>query len=186
MNEDVVTYDVVRSHNISRSCFVCGTENHSGLHAQFLETAQGHLVGSIVPSEDHQSYPGRMHGGISSAVLDEFIGRVVNITEPETWGVTVSLNVAYRKPLPLDKPLLVRAELKCSNARMFEGIGEIVLEDGTVAVQAHGRYIKMKVEDIADVDIHSEDAAAVDSRPIPRTFEFPTKTGLEIAPPRIR
>lgn len=186
VDKDVVVYDIVRAHDISESCFICGTENQSGLHAQFLETTQGHLVGTVLPSQDHQSYPGRMHGGVSSAILDEFIGRAINISEPETWGVTVRLDVSYRKPVPLDRPLLVRAEIQCSNARMYEGIGEIVLEDGTIAVQAHGRYIKRRIDQIADADIHSHEIPVKDTRAITETFEYPTKSGLEITPQRPR
>lgn len=186
MDENAVYYDVVCAHSVSKSCFICGTENRSGLHAQFIETAQGHLIGIVVPSEDHQSYPGRMHGGISSAVLDEVIGRAINITEPATWGVTVSLEVIYRKPLPLDKPLIARAVITQSSDRLYEGIGEIVLSDGTIAVQAYGRYFKMKLEKISDVDMHSAEEIVIDTRPLPEKFMFPTKTGFEITELRRR
>jgi len=50
---------------------VCGVENASSLKARFYELDDGELLGVFAPLEEHQSYPGRLHGGISAAVLDE-------------------------------------------------------------------------------------------------------------------
>ena len=36
--------------------------------------------------------------------------------------------------------------------RLFEGTGEIVLDDGTVAVEASGKYLKMTLGEITDDD----------------------------------
>ena len=36
--------------------------------------------------------------------------------------------------------------------RLFEGTGEIVLADGTVAVEASGKYLKMTLGEITDDD----------------------------------
>ena len=36
--------------------------------------------------------------------------------------------------------------------RLFEGTGEILLEDGSVAVEASGKYLKMDLGEITDDD----------------------------------
>ena len=36
--------------------------------------------------------------------------------------------------------------------RLFEGTGEILLEDGSVAVEATGKYLKMTLGEITDDD----------------------------------
>ena len=36
--------------------------------------------------------------------------------------------------------------------RLFEGSGEILLEDGSVAVEASGKYLKMDLGEITDDD----------------------------------
>src|SRR5450756_1503532 len=87
-------------------CLVCGADNPFGLQARFYELeAEGatgrELLGVFTLREEHQSYPGRLHGGISSAILDETIGRAITIAHPGTWGVTAELTLRYRKPLPL-------------------------------------------------------------------------------------
>src|SRR5665647_3334714 len=93
---------VLASQNVSRMCLVCGAANPVSLKAQFLELEGGDLLGVCRPLEVHQSYPGRLHGGISSAILDETIGRAIIVANPGIWGVTVEFNVRYRQPVPLD------------------------------------------------------------------------------------
>jgi acyl-coenzyme A thioesterase PaaI-like protein len=77
---------VLAAQNISRMCLVCGSENRAGLKARFYELDDGELLGVFRPLEEHQSYPGRLHGGIASAILDETIGRAIMVTQPGAWG----------------------------------------------------------------------------------------------------
>jgi uncharacterized protein (TIGR00369 family) len=147
---------VLAAQNISRMCMVCGTDNHSGLHAKFYELEGGELLGVFAPTEIHQSYPGRLHGGVASAILDETIGRAVTMLDPDAWGVTVELTVRFRKPVPLDGELRAIGRITRDTRRIFEGSGEILLPDGTVAVEATGKYMKMAIHDIADGDFEAE------------------------------
>lgn len=67
-----------KQHN-SNLCFICGLQNISGLKASFFETEGKELIATFMPTEEHQSYSGRLHGGIASAILDETIGRAIVI-----------------------------------------------------------------------------------------------------------
>ena len=142
--------------NVSRMCMVCGRDNPWSLKARFYELDGGELLGLFQPLDEHQSYPGRLHGGIASAVLDETIGRAVGIADPDAWGVTVELTVRFRKPVPLDREIRAIARITKDSSRLFEGTGEIVLEDGSVAIEASGRYLKMPIDRIADGDFDEE------------------------------
>jgi len=152
---------------ISRMCLVCGAENPLGLHARFYElaarerrgagavggtgtTSGPELLGVFTPLEEHQSYPGRLHGGISSAILDETIGRAILLVHPDEWGVTAEFSVRYRRPVPLVGEIRCLARITRDTSRLFEGTGEIVLADGTPAVTASGKYLKMPLEAIAE------------------------------------
>lgn len=160
---------VLASQNVSRMCMVCGRDNPWSLKARFYELENGDLVGEFDPLEQHQSYPGRLHGGVSSAILDETIGRAISTTHPEAWGVTVELTVRFRKPVPIDSPLRAIARITRDTSRIFEGSGEIVLPDGTVAVEASGKYMKMPIEQIADGDFAREWFA--DERKMPESVD---------------
>lgn len=167
---DAKTRAVTGAQNISRMCLVCGRENPAGLHARFLELESGEIVALFTPQEHHQGYPGRLHGGIASTILDEAIGRAISVSDPNAWGVTVELNVRFRKPVPLGEELRVVARLLGEPRRLFEGSGEILLADGTVAVEATGRYLRMPIDQIADGDFAEEWFA--DERPVPGTIEL--------------
>lgn len=156
---------MLSSQNVSRMCLVCGNENAAGLKARFYELDGGELLGIFQPSDIHQSYPGRLHGGIASAILDETIGRAANVDDPETWGVTVELTVRFRRPVPLDGEIRAVARITRDSRRIFEGTGEIVLPDGTVAVEASGKYMRMPIGKIADGDFEAEWFADERDRP---------------------
>ena len=161
---------VLGAQNISRMCMVCGTENEMGLHARFYELENGELLGMFTPLEHHQSYPGRLHGGVASTILDETIGRAINIRDHDAWGVTVELSVRFRRPVPLNGEIRAIGRITKDSSRLFEGTGEIMLEDGSVAVEASGRYMKMPIDRIADGDFDAEWYA--DVRPTPDEVEF--------------
>lgn len=144
---------VIQKQHNSKMCFVCGLKNVAGLKASFYETDDGVLVATFTPGAVHQSYPGRLHGGIAATILDETIGRAIMIgSEAEVWGVTLELNVEYKKPIPLGAQLRVTGRIMEQNSRFFSGSGEILLPDGTVAVLARGRYMKVPLEKIAELD----------------------------------
>jgi len=157
---------VLASQNVSRMCLVCGTENVAGLHGSFYELENGELAGVFRPRDEHQSYPGRLHGGIISAVLDETIGRAITIARPGTWGVTAELTVRFRKPVPTGEEVTVVSRITRDASRLFEGTGELLLQDGTVAAEASGKYLSMPLDRIAAGGMDERQWYA-DERPAP-------------------
>jgi acyl-coenzyme A thioesterase PaaI-like protein len=89
--------------------------------------------------------------------LDETIGRAILMTDKSAWGVTVELNLKYKKPVPLNEELRVVGRITKDSKRLFEGAGEILLANGDIAVTACGKYIKMPIDKIADFDEQNEE-----------------------------
>lgn len=143
---------ILKKQNNSTRCFICGVNNDKGLFTEFYELEDGTLAATAVARPFHQSYPGRVHGGVSTAILDETIGRAINITEPETWGVTVEFTTRFKTPIPYDVPLLVIGRITENKRLLFSGEGRIILPDGSIAATAHGKYLKQKLQDIAEFD----------------------------------
>jgi uncharacterized protein (TIGR00369 family) len=128
-------------------------KNSFGLHAAYYELDNNELLAVFRPRAEHQSYPGRLHGGIISTILDETIGRAIMMhSADEVWGVTVDLQIRFKKPVPLDEELKVVGRITKDSNRFFEGSGELLLADGTVAAEGHGRYLKASLEKIGDFD----------------------------------
>lgn len=125
----------------SRYCFLCGINNPIGLKLTFYEDEDNRVVARFCPQEEHQGYPGTLHGGIACALLDETIGRT--LVREDIWAMTVALNVRYRKPMPLGETLTVVGEMSRLRSRTMEGKGEIRLADGSVAATAEAKYIRL-------------------------------------------
>lgn len=144
-----MTYNVLRKQFNSHDCFICGIHNDHGLGAHFYELDNKVVVAVTQGDNLHQSYPNRMHGGIISALLDETIGRAINIDEPETWGVTIKLEVTYRKPVPLDEKIIVCGWISKNKGQTFKGEGVILASDRkTVLAEASGVFFKQHISTI--------------------------------------
>ena len=141
---------VTAKQNNSKSCVVCGLENDFSLFTRFYEIEGSEIVALAKGRNEHQGYPGRMHGGIISALLDETIGRAIMIEDPDAWGVTAELNVRFRKPVPLDEELKIVGRIDTLGSKIFSGSGEMLLPDGTVAATAHGKYVRLKIDTIVE------------------------------------
>ena len=157
----------------SKMCLVCGLKNPFGLHTSFFELDNNELLAVFKPRGEHQSYPGRLHGGIISTILDETIGRAIMIqSEGDIWGVTVDLQIRFKKPVPLDEELRVIARITKDSSRFFEGTGELLLQDGTVAATGHGKYLKVPLEKIVDFDVDHQEWQVVQSNDDPKSFQL--------------
>ena len=153
-------------------CFVCGKKNAAGVKASFYETDKDELIAVFRPGQEHQSYPGRLHGGIAAAILDETIGRNINMGRDEdVWGVTLEFSIKYKKPIPLEEDIKVVTRLTEENRRMFKGEGEIVLPDGSIAATGKGRYLKHPIEKIADFDLEENEWKIIESPDDPDHIE---------------
>ncbi|MCX6251011.1 MAG: PaaI family thioesterase [Bacteroidetes bacterium] len=146
-------HTILRKQHNSNMCFVCGLDNDFGLKASFYETSGNELIALFTPSEKHQGYPGRLHGGIASTILDETIGRAICAgKEDQVWGVTVEFQINYRKPIPLDHEIKVISRITKEKGRFFIGTGEILLDDGEIAVSAEGKYLRIPLDKITDTE----------------------------------
>jgi len=128
----------------SRMCFVCGLENPIGLKLFFYTDDQGRCLTRFQPREEHQGYPGHLHGGVISTLLDETMGRV--LAQQNVWAMTGKLEIKFRKPVPLDQELTVIGEITRSRSQAYEARGEIRLPDGTLLVEGSGVYIRIPDE----------------------------------------
>lgn len=139
--------DITKQNN-SSGCFVCGIENPHSLRTKFYALSTDILIAQFNSIDEHQSYPGVLHGGIAAAILDETMGRTILCMDDSLWGVTIELNLKYRKPLPTGTVLYAKAVLTGNFSRYFTAEGAIVLPDGKPAVTATGRFMKLPLSQI--------------------------------------
>lgn len=137
---------VLKKQTNSKMCYICGMDNPFGLKAPFYEMEDGSLVSIFEYKAMHQSYPGRTHGGLITAMLDEVAGRAIWITEPTTWGVTMDLNVKFRKIVPYDVKLKAVGKIIKNTKRGFVGDAKIYDMEGNILAEAEVTYIKLPIE----------------------------------------
>ena len=165
---------VLKKHPNSKMCFVCGIENSFGLKSSFYELEDQQFMAVFKPAEEHQGYPGRLHGGIAATILDETLGRSIMVAGlDDVWGVTIDFSLKYRKPVPLDEEIRVLARVTSEKNRYFLATGEIILADGSIAVTAQGKYLKLDIDKIADFDHEGEEWLVLSDGDDPEYVEVP-------------
>lgn len=120
-------------------CFGCGRDNPMGLHLHFRTDEDGCYT-SFVPQPVHQSYDGRMHGGLISTLLDETMGNYPYMYEHKV-AYTARLEVRFRQPVRIGERIRVITKVKRRKGQLLEMTGQVVREDGTVAAEADGKLM---------------------------------------------
>ena len=100
----------------------------------------------------HAGSPGRVHGGVVAAVLDEVLGNAV--TASGVSGLTVSLTVSFRGATPVGTPVEVVGRYAGHEGRKSFAAGE-VLVDGAVVAEASAVYVAARRRP-ATTDLHAE------------------------------
>ncbi len=122
----------------SRHCFVCGLENISGLGLTFYEDGPGQVSAECNVPENYQGYPGFVHGGIVSAMLDEAMGRAVMVGDHTHFTVTAKVEVRFREPVPIDRPLRLVGRIERQRGRFSFASASLRKPDGTLLADAEG------------------------------------------------
>jgi uncharacterized protein (TIGR00369 family) len=131
-------------------CFACGLENPIGLKMAFYEDDKGRVVAEFTPGDEHQGYPGAVHGGIVAALLDEVLGRVA--IAAERWMMTARINIRFRRPIPPGQTLTIIGEEVGWKKRLLEARGEIRLADGQVGAEATGTFIEIPPDQVEGME----------------------------------
>ena len=83
------------------NCFGCSPENKEGLKLTF-KTDNEYIYADWLPEKKFEGYPGVLHGGIQSTLLDEIASWNVYALAG-TGGVTAKIELKFKKPVPSNK-----------------------------------------------------------------------------------
>lgn len=133
-------------------CFVCGQRNPYGLHLVFRQENDT-VVADFSPREEHQGFPGVIHGGIVAAVLDEALGRTSLLGNNKEWTMTGKLEVRYRRYVPYGPLLRVRARLESERRRMLQASGALTLaeNESVILAEAQGIFLPLSSEVVDNI-----------------------------------
>ena len=131
-------------------------DNKLGVRAQFYNMEDGSVGGLFTFRPEHQSYPGRVHGGMLATMIDELAGRVLWTDRPDCIAVTMDINVKYRKPVPYDVPLIGRGMYVEKLSRGYSAKCQIMDTEGNVLAEGVAKYLIMPSEKITDATLEEE------------------------------
>jgi uncharacterized protein (TIGR00369 family) len=128
----------------SRTCFVCGRENPLGLAARWVSDRESGEVRATLEIPEHfNGFPGTVHGGVLSALLDEAAVRTALLDGGfDDLMVTAKLEVAFRRPTPTCTPIVVAARIVRRVGSRVQAEAEVRLPDGAVAARAEALLMR--------------------------------------------
>ncbi len=135
----------------SKDCFVCGLENVHGLQLAFYREGDDSIVVNYTVPERFQGYPGVVHGGIVTTMLDEILGRVFMFDDPNRFMFTAKLTTRYRHPVPIGEPLKMVGSVVKDRGRIAEAKAELFGPDGDLLAEAEGLLVALP-EDTLDME----------------------------------
>ncbi|MFT5193925.1 MAG: acyl-coenzyme A thioesterase PaaI-like protein [Cellvibrionaceae bacterium] len=124
------------------SFFGANPNNPGGLQLEFvpIKTEDGIMVRAETSVEQKfEGPPGHVHGGISSAILDEAMGNVC--FKNGYTCVSATQTTDWHRPTPLKTVLIIEAHIKHVEGKKVSTESKLMLEDGTILVSATGIYI---------------------------------------------
>lgn len=119
-------------------CFVCGRQNPSGMRLRFEMDGDAYVTEFVI-DDAYQGFPGIMHGGIISTVLDEVMGRYLWVSGYD--AVTADMRVRFRKPIVCGSRVRFEGRLdRVAGSRAMTS-ARAVSEDGTVFAEARACFV---------------------------------------------
>lgn len=90
-------------------CFGCGSANPVGLKLEFERVGDSVRSRGAVTRE-YAGYRAFAHGGVIATMLDEAMGWAM-LHIAGYYGVTKSLKVSYRRPVMVERPIILSARV---------------------------------------------------------------------------
>ncbi len=119
-------------------CWVCAPLHGHGLAVRFAAGADGVVTGVFPCHEELLGYPGFLHGGVVSTLLD---GAMTNcLMARGTPGLTARLEVRFLKPVLIGQPVTVRGWWEKSRGPLHMLAADLS-QDGKVLATAAGRFM---------------------------------------------
>jgi acyl-coenzyme A thioesterase PaaI-like protein len=126
------------AHSLARLCSGCQRRGRCrlGLVEERLE-ADGSSTSFLSCPEEYEGGPQVAHGGWTADALDEVLGHL-----PILHGmlsVTKTITVDYLRPVPIERPLIIRARFEERGEKHLHTAGEMLLvSSGAVLATARG------------------------------------------------
>ena len=121
-------------------CFGCGGANDAGMKLAFvLDFDDRRARGRFILGPNYAGGGGFAHGGIIAVVLDEAMGKLSRLAQEQ--AVTAEMNIEFRKPVPVDKEIVVEGWQEEEKGRNRFRVAEIRDPQGNLLARGKGRFV---------------------------------------------
>ncbi len=136
---DADTVSPAAEQALPNGCFACGKDNAIGLKLEFARSAEGEAEAVWRPAREHEGWPGVVHGGLLSTVLDEAMSHAVLAAGLR--AMTAELRVRFRETAPSGVDLRVKGWVVQRARRLVEAEAAVTGPDGTEYAHGWGRFL---------------------------------------------
>lgn len=119
-------------------CLMCSAANALGLNLSFKVQPDGSVLAMFWCREAFRGYPGTLHGGVISALLDAAMTNV--LFSVGVVGVTAELTVRFLAPVALNRGVVVRATLEKDYRPLFYVRSELE-QDRKLMARASAKFL---------------------------------------------
>ncbi len=126
---------------------VGGTAHPTAPQLHTTPTEDG-VAGTVVLGPAYEGGPGLVHGGVLSLLFDHAMGQALFVAGYA--AMTVSLEVRYRAPTPLEVPLTVTARLDRTEGRKRFVTAQVSVA-GRVTAEAQGVFVQLTAANVAQI-----------------------------------
>jgi acyl-coenzyme A thioesterase PaaI-like protein len=128
-------------------CFACGELNEHGLQLVLHADETGCWTELALPDR-FQGWESVAHGGIACTILDEVMAW--SVIGRGTWGVTARLAAAFRRPIPIGRPIRAEGWVTDDRRRTIHTSGQIKdQETGAILATADGVFMAVPADQLA-------------------------------------
>ena len=118
-------------------CVVCSFGNENGLHLEFDVADDRSVTATFQCDETFEGYPGILHGGVISSILDGAMGNCMFARGLAT--VTVEMTTRFRHPVVIGQEATVSARITRYSHPLYLLEAEITQND-KVKATSEGKY----------------------------------------------
>jgi uncharacterized protein (TIGR00369 family) len=124
----------------SKSCFVCGSRNASGLNLRFH--TDGRMVRAhFTARAEYNGFVNVIHGGILATVLDEVMVWACSV-QTKQFFYCAEMTVRYRSPAKPGDEITAEGELvESKRGRLFLANGKLTRAGGVIIATSTGKYV---------------------------------------------
>lgn len=147
---------VAISTDMSESmCFGCGQNNPIGLRLDFQWDGKT-VKAEFTPTKVYQGWPGVVHGGIITSMLDEAMAYAARFEGMNC--LTSKMQIKFKRPASIDGPLIITGSINRKAKRLIETKASVSLPDGTLVAEGTATQfvIEAKPDDASNKEAESK------------------------------